>query len=76
MITGNIPGNKKSTPELTISCKNGCATALSVIQKINPRQLHFLRQICSCPENITGKGHTASQMAVKYESHSGQILVK
>lgn len=21
-----------------------------------PRQLHFLRQFCSCPENITGEG--------------------
>ena len=65
MIAGNIPRNKRSAPDLTISCKNWCAYTLSIIQKRYPRRLHFLRQFCSCPENITGEGVMEGVMKVR-----------
>ena len=65
MIAGNIPRKKRSAPDLTISCKNWCAYTLSIIQKRYPRRLHFLRQFCSCPENITGEGVMDGVMKVR-----------
>lgn len=63
-MRGISPEIKEAHPISQFLARTGAPLRCLSIKKY-PRQLHFLRQFCSCPENITGEGVMTGDTAVR-----------